>query len=256
MGEAQRVQERAEHCTARLEGYVRKKGYRMELLEKVLSRENLMAALARVEKNKGSAGIDGVSTEQLRDYVRQHWVAIKDKIIAGTYKPSLVRRVEIPKPDGGVRLLGIPTVIDRLIQQAILQVLTPIFDPHFSESSFGFRPNRGAHDAIRQAQSFISEGYRVVVDMDLEKFFDRVNHDVLMSRVARKVKDKNLLKLIRAYLQAGIMVNGICLSADEGTPQGGPLSPLLANIYWMIWTENWREEVIAFVDTQMIIIST
>ncbi|MGC5326960.1 group II intron reverse transcriptase/maturase [Brevibacillus sp. SYSU BS000544] len=202
----------------------------MELLEKVLSRENLMAALARVEKNKGSAGIDGVSTEQLRDYVRQHWVAIKDKIIAGTYKPSPVRRVEIPKPDGGVRLLGIPTVIDRLIQQAILQVLTPIFDPHFSESSFGFRPNRGAHDAIRQAQSFISEGYRVVVDMDLEKFFDRVNHDVLMSRVARKVKDKNLLKLIRAYLQAGIMVNGICLSADEGTPQGGPLSPLLANI--------------------------
>lgn len=202
----------------------------MELLVKVLSRENLLVALERVERNKGSAGIDGVSTEQLRDYIREHWLTIKEQIMKGVYKPSPVRRVEIPKTDGGVRLLGIPTVIDRFIQQAILQVLTPIFDPHFSESSFGFRPNRSAHDAMRQAQSYISEGYRFVVDMDLEKFFDRVNHDILMSRVARKVKDKALLKLIRAYLQAGIMVNGICLSAVEGTPQGGPLSPLLANI--------------------------
>jgi RNA-directed DNA polymerase len=202
----------------------------MELLEKVLSRENLLVALERVERNKGSAGIDGVSTEQLRDYIREHWLTIKKQIMKGAYKPSPVRRVEIPKTDGGVRLLGIPTVIDRLIQQAILQVLTPIFDPYFSEFSFGFRPNRSAHDAMRQAQSFISEGYRFVVDMDLEKFFDRVNHDILMSRVARKVKDKALLKLIRAYLQADIMVNGICLSAVEGTPQGGPLSPLLANI--------------------------
>ncbi|KAB3587288.1 group II intron reverse transcriptase/maturase [Brevibacillus nitrificans] len=202
----------------------------MELLGKVLSRENLLVALERVERNKGSAGIDGVSTEQLRDYIREHWLTIKEQIMKGTYKPSPVRRVEIPKTDGGVRLLGIPTVVDRFIQQAILQVLTPIFDPHFSKSSFGFRPNRSAHDAIRQAQSYISEGYRFVVDMDLEKFFDRVNHDILMSRVARKVQDKALLKLIRAYLQAGIMVNGICLSAAEGTPQGGPLSPLLANI--------------------------
>ncbi|MFI8715163.1 group II intron reverse transcriptase/maturase [Brevibacillus brevis] len=202
----------------------------MELLEKVLSRENLLVALERVERNKGSAGIDSVSTEQLRDYIREHWLTIKEQIMKGTYKPSPVRRVEIPKTDGGVRLLGIPTVIDRLIQQAILQVLTLIFDPHFSESSFGFRPNRSAHDAMRQAQSYISEGYRFVVDMDLEKFFDRVNHDILMSRVARKVKDKALLKLIRAYLQAGIMINGVCLSAVEGTPQGGPLSPLLANI--------------------------
>jgi len=202
----------------------------MELLRKVLSRENLLVALERVERNKGSAGIDGVSTEQLRDYIREHWLTIKEQIMKETYKPSPVRRVEIPKTDGGVRLLGIPTVIDRFIQQAILQVFTPIFDPHFSESSFGFRPKRSAHDAMRQAQSYISEGYRFVVDMDLEKFFDRVNHDILMSRVARKVKDKALLKLIRAYLQAGIMVNGICLSAVEGTPQGGPLSPLLANI--------------------------
>ncbi|WP_126425540.1 group II intron reverse transcriptase/maturase [Brevibacillus marinus] len=202
----------------------------MDLLEKVLSRDNLKAALKRVEANKGAPGVDGVSTEQLRDYLRQHWTIIRSQIEAGTYKPSPVRRVEIPKPDGGVRLLGIPTVVDRLIQQAILQVLTPIFDPDFSDSSFGFRPRRRAHDAVRKAQQFIQEGYRYVVDIDLEKFFDRVNHDILMSRVARKVKDKRLLKLIRAYLQSGVMVNGVCVTTEEGTPQGGPLSPLLANI--------------------------
>ncbi|WP_126425154.1 group II intron reverse transcriptase/maturase [Brevibacillus marinus] len=202
----------------------------MDLLEKVLSRDNLKAALKRVEANKGAPGVDGVSTEQLRDYLRQHWTTIRSQIEAGTYKPSPVRRVEIPKPDGGVRLLGIPTVVDRLIQQAILQVLTPIFDPDFSDSSFGFRPRRRAHDAVRKAQQFIQEGYRYVVDIDLEKFFDRVNHDILMSRVARKVKDKRLLKLIRAYLQSGVMVNGVCVTTEEGTPQGGPLSPLLANI--------------------------
>ncbi|WP_126428278.1 group II intron reverse transcriptase/maturase [Brevibacillus marinus] len=202
----------------------------MDLLEKVLSRDNLKAVLKRVEANKGAPGVDGVSTEQLRDYLRQHWTIIRSQIEAGTYKPSPVRRVEIPKPDGGVRLLGIPTVVDRLIQQAILQVLTPIFDPDFSDSSFGFRPRRRAHDAVRKAQQFIQEGYRYVVDIDLEKFFDRVNHDILMSRVARKVKDKRLLKLIRAYLQSGVMVNGVCVTTEEGTPQGGPLSPLLANI--------------------------
>lgn len=202
----------------------------MDLLEKVLSRENLRMALQRVEANKGVGGVDAVSTEQLRDYLREHWQTIREQIERGTYKPSPVRRVEIPKTDGGVRLLGIPTVVDRFIQQAILQVLTPIFDPHFSESSFGFRPKRSAHMAVRKAQAFISEGYRFVVDIDLEKFFDRVNHDVLMSRVARKVQDKRILKLIRSYLHAGIMVNGICIASSEGTPQGGPLSPLLANI--------------------------
>ncbi|WP_134687564.1 group II intron reverse transcriptase/maturase [Brevibacillus migulae] len=202
----------------------------MDLLEKVLSRENLRMALQRVEANKGAAGIDGVSTEQLRDYLREHWPTIREQMERGTYRPSPVRRVEIPKADGGVRLLGIPTVVDRFIQQAILQVLTPIFDPCFSESSYGFRPKRSAHMAVRQAQIFITEGYRFVVDIDLEKFFDRVNHDVLMSRVARKVQDKRMLKLIRSYLNAGVMINGVCITSSEGTPQGGPLSPLLANI--------------------------
>lgn len=202
----------------------------MALLEDILSRENLLAALHKVEANKGAAGIDGVSTEHLREYIQQHWEQIKQQLLEGTYKPSPVRRVEIPKPDGGVRLLGIPTVIDRLIQQATLQALTPIFDPSFSVNSFGFRPNKRGHDAVRQAQRFIREGFRFVVDIDLAQFFDRVNHDILMSRVARKVKDKRVLKLIRNYLKAGIMVGGIRIASEEGTPQGGPLSPLLANI--------------------------
>ncbi|MFC0298527.1 group II intron reverse transcriptase/maturase [Geobacillus jurassicus] len=202
----------------------------MDLMEQILSRENLLAALHKVEANKGAGGIDGVSTRQLRAYIVQHWDKRKPQLLKGTYKPSPVRRVEIPKPDGGIRLLGIPTVMDRLIQQAILQVLTPIFDPTFSPNSYGFRPNRRGHDAVRQAQKYIREGYRYVVDIDLEKFFDRVNHDILMSRVARKVKDKRVLKLIRAYLKAGIMVEGVCVRSEEGTPQGGPLSPLLANI--------------------------
>jgi RNA-directed DNA polymerase len=209
---------------------LRKEDIEMDLMEKILERNNLLEALKRVESNKGAAGVDGVSTRQLRAYVQQHWAMIKQQLLEGTYKPSPVRRVEIPKLDGGVRLLGIPTVLDRLIQQAILQVFTPIFDPTFSTHSYGFRPNKRGHDAVRQARRYIQEGYRFVVDMDLEKFFDRVNHDILMSRIARKVKDKRVLKLIRSYLQAGVMSHGVCVRSEEGTPQGGPMSPLLANI--------------------------
>jgi RNA-directed DNA polymerase len=201
-----------------------------KLLEEMLEPLNLRYAYERVKKNKGAAGIDGVSAGELGEYLKKHWPDIKLRIIAETYIPSPVRRVEIPKSDGGVRKLGIPNAVDRFIQQAMLQVLTPVFEPHFSENSYGFRPGRSAHQAVEKAKEFIEEGYAVVVDIDLEKFFDRVNHDVLMSRVARKVKDKRILRLIRRYLNAGIILNGASVRSEEGTPQGGPLSPLLANI--------------------------
>ena len=200
------------------------------LMEKVVSRANMKRAWKQVKGNKGAAGIDGMDIKSLVPYLKAEWPQIKEQLLSGTYKPKPVRRVEIPKPDGGKRLLGIPTVLDRLIQQAILQILTPIFDPGFSKHSYGFRPGKRAHDAVKQAREYIKEGYSYVVDMDLEKFFDRVNHDILMAKVARKVKDKRLLKLIRAYLKAGVMANGIVIASEEGTPQGGPLSPLLANI--------------------------
>ena len=200
------------------------------LLKRILSRENMLLALQRVEKNKGSHGVDMMPVQNLRQHIVENWISIKEAILKGTYEPMPVRRVEIPKPDGGVRLLGIPTVTDRLIQQAIAQVLSRIYDPMFSEHSYGFRPNRSAHDAVRKAKGYIRDGYRWVVDMDLEKFFDRVNHDRLMNTLAKTIKEKPLLKLIRKYLQAGVMINGVVSSTEQGTPQGGPLSPLLSNI--------------------------
>jgi RNA-directed DNA polymerase len=200
-------------------------------MEEVLSRENMLAAYHRVVGNKGAPGVDGVTVDALWNLCRERWEAIREKLLSGTYVPSPVRKVEIPKPGGkGVRMLGIPTVLDRLIQQALLQVLQPVFDPTFSDSSFGFRPGRSAHQALDRAKAHIAAGHRWVVDMDLEKFFDRVNHDVLMSRLARRIEDKRILKLIRRYLQAGMMEGGVASPRSEGTPQGGPLSPLLSNV--------------------------
>lgn len=200
------------------------------LMDQVLSRQNMRAALKRVKRNNGAAGIDGLSVKDLTDYLIEHWSAIHKSLLEGTYQPQPVRRVEIPKPTGGTRLLGIPTAVDRLIQQAILQVLTPLFDPHFSAASYGFRPGKQGHTAVRQAREYVREGYSWVVDIDLEKFFDRVNHDMLMARVARRVSDKQLLRLIRRFLESGVMINGVVVTSEEGTPQGGPLSPLLSNI--------------------------
>jgi RNA-directed DNA polymerase len=200
------------------------------LMEKVAERENCLLALKRVRKNKGSPGIDGIGVEELPEYLREHWERIRAELLAGSYQPAAVRRQEIPKSGGGVRQLGIPTVLDRFIQQAFLQVLQPIFDPTFSEYSYGFRPGRRAHDAVCQAQRYVQAGRRWVVDVDLEKFFDRVNHDVLMSRLAKRIEDKRLLRVIRRYLEAGMMANGVVVERHEGTPQGGPLSPLLANV--------------------------
>jgi len=198
--------------------------------EAVFERENLQRALKRVESNRGAAGVDGMETDELRGYLKAHWLEVREALESGQYRPSPVRRVEIPKPDGGVRQLGIPRVLDRLIQQAIAQALTPQFEAVFSSHSYGFRPGRSAHQAVQQAQEYIQEGNEYVVDIDLEKYFDRVNHDRLMARVARVVKDKRVLKLIRAYLESGVMVNGVVKETEEGTPQGGPLTALLSNI--------------------------
>jgi RNA-directed DNA polymerase len=201
-----------------------------QLMEEVCERENCKQALARVKANKGSPGVDGMTVRDLPGYLKQHWPVIREQLLKGTYQPQPVKRVEIPKPDGGVRKLGIPTVMDRFIQQAVMQVLQRRWNGTFSEHSYGFRPGRSAHQAVAQAQQYIAEGYRWVVDLDLEKFFDRVCHDKLMARVAERVSDKRLLKLIRAFLTAGVMENGLVSPVDEGTPQGGPLSPLLSNI--------------------------
>ncbi len=200
------------------------------LWEEFLSAANLGAALRRVEANKGAAGVDGVTTEELRGWLREHWEGVRQSLEVGSYRPSPVRRVTIPKPGGGERLLGVPTVLDRLVQQALAQVLTPIFDPHFSGASFGFRPGKSAHQAVRVARRAIADGHRWVVDVDLDRFFDRVNHDMVMARVARRVGDRRVLKLVRRFLDAGVMVEGIRQATVEGTPQGSPLSPLLSNI--------------------------
>jgi RNA-directed DNA polymerase len=200
-------------------------------VEEVCERGNLKAALRQVKANKGSAGIDGMTVDQLSEYLKQHWPTIREQLLNGTYEPKPVRRVEIPKPDGGgMRKLGIPTVLDRFIQQAVMQVLQRQWDPTFSRHSYGFRPSRSAHQAVAQAQQYIAAGYGWVIDLDLEKFFDRVNHDKLMSQIAKRIEDKRLLKIVRAFLNAGVMENGLVSPSVEGTPQGGPLSPLLSNL--------------------------
>ena len=200
------------------------------LMERVVERSNLQAALKRVRQNKGSAGVDGMTTGELPDYLREHWLTLREQLLKGIYQPAPVKRHEIPKSSGGMRELGIPTVLDRFIQQALLQVLQPLFDPGFSTHSYGFRPGRSAHGAIREARRYLEEGRHTVVDVDLEKFFDRVNHDVLMGRLAKRIADRRVLGLIRRYLNAGALANGIVMERQEGTPQGGPISPLLANV--------------------------
>lgn len=202
----------------------------MQLMERLVERDNMRKAYAQVKKNKGAAGIDNMTVESLGDYLKEQWPKIKEQLVTGKYKPDPVKRVEIPKPFGGIRKLGIPTVLDRLIQQGIYQILSPIFEPNFSRNSYGFRAGKNAHQAILQAKQYQTDGRKWVVDMDLAKFFDEVNHDKLMSRIARRIKDRKLLLLIRRYLQAGIMEDGVVRASDKGTPQGSPLSPLLSNI--------------------------
>jgi RNA-directed DNA polymerase len=200
------------------------------LMEEVTTRENLNRAYRQVKANRGAAGVDGMTIAQAAQWIVEHKEELIASLTKGSYQPQPVRGVQIPKPDGGMRQLGIPTVIDRLVQQAILQVLGPLLDPTFSDSSYGFRPGRSAHDALHQAAKYVAEGRTIVVDMDLEKFFDRVNHDILMARLARRIEDKRLLRIIRRFLEAGLMQEGVCVARHEGTPQGGPLSPLLANL--------------------------
>ena len=202
------------------------------LMEEIVDRENLKEALRRVKANKGSPGVDGMTVDQLDDYLKQQWPTILEQLLSGTYKPKPVKRVEIPEPDGGVSKLGIPTVLCRFVQQAVMQVLQRQWDPTFSNFSYGFRPGRSAHQAVAQAQRYIAEGYNWVIDLDLEKFFDRVNHDKLMAQIAKRVEDKRLLKLIRAFLNAGVMENGLISPSVEGTPQGGPITPLTQKVIW------------------------
>jgi group II intron reverse transcriptase/maturase len=228
-GEAPMVQ-RSGEATSAASGNERSGLDNPLLVERVVEGGNLRRALKRVQQNEGSPGVDGLTVEDLPAYLREHWAMIRERLLMGRYQPSVVKRVEIPKPGGGVRTLGIPTVLDRFIQQAVLQVLQPTIDPTFSESSYGFRPGRRAQDAVCQAQRYVQSGRRWVVDVDLEKFFDRVNHDVLMGLLAKRIGDPRILRLIRRYLEAGMMANGVVMERHDGTPQGGPLSPLLANV--------------------------
>ena len=226
-GEAPRV-ERSEEGPSAAHGDERSGA--SDLMAKVISRQNLQAALKRVRKNKGSPGIDGMTVEELGDHLRENWPGLREQLLCGRYRPAMVKQQLIPKSGGGMRKLGIPTVLDRFIQQALLQVLQPMFDASFSQHSHGFRPGRRAHDAVVEAQRYVQQGRKIVVDVDLEQFFDRVNHDVLMGRLAKRIGDRRVLGLIRRYLEAGILANGLAMERYEGTPQGGPLSPLLANV--------------------------
>jgi RNA-directed DNA polymerase len=228
-GEAPKVQRSGEAGRA-AQGKERSGSEHSRLMERVVASENAIEALKRVRRNKGSPGIDGMTVEELEPYLYEHWQTIREQLLAGSYQPSAVKRQLIPKSGGGMRQLGIPTVLDRFIQQLFLQVLQPIFDPTFSEHSHGFRPGRRAHDAVRKAQQYIQDGRRWVVDVDLEKFFDRVNHDVLLGKLQNRIGDQRMLRIIRRFLEAGIMADGVVIERYEGTPQGGPLSPLLANV--------------------------
>lgn len=223
------------------------------MMEAVVEHKNMLAALERIRHNKGSPGIDDMSTEDLVPYLKEQWPRIKKELLEGSYYPQAVREVEIPKPGSNEkRKLGIPTVLDRLIQQALHQVLSSLCEPEFSESSFGFRPGRSAHQAVCQARDYVAEGRRFVVDLDLEKFFDKVNHDVLMSRIARKVEDKRVLRLIRRYLESGVLCGGLMSQRTQGTPQGVHYLLFCPISYWMIWTRNWRDGAMRFVATVMI----
>lgn len=216
------------------------------LMEAVVTKENATAAWRAVKRNGGAPGIDRMTTGQLGEHIRKHWETFQAKLLAGTYVPSPVKRVEIPKPNGGTRMLGIPTVVDRWIEQMLLQMLQPILDPAFSEHSYGFRPGRSAHDAVRAAQRYVQAGKSWVVDMDITKFFDHVNHDILMNRIAKVIRDKRVLRLIGAYLRAGVMVEGLAMVREEGTPQGGPLSPLLANVYLDVLDKELEKRGLSF----------
>lgn len=221
--------------------------YEGELWRRVFSRENLFTALERVRRNGGAPGVDGMTVEELPDHLQTHWPSIREKLEAGTFRPSPVKRVEIPKAGGGVRKLGIPTVLDRMIQQALQQVLSEVLEETFSEHSYGFRPGRSAHDAVEAAREYIEAGYQWVVDIDMEKFFDTVNHDRLMARMKTEIVDKRVLRMVNEYLKAGVMVDGVVVESEEGTPQGGPLSPLLSNIVLSELDEKLEERGHRFV---------